>query len=72
MMKWEYRVLVVKSGWGAQLKQSHEEELNALGREGWELTGIAAEGAAMSMVFKRPISEGKPPRHRKEGEWPSW
>jgi hypothetical protein len=72
MTKWEYRVLVIKSGWDAQLKEKHEDEFNALGQEGWELTGIAAEGAAMSMVFKRPIAEGKPPRHRVEGGWSAW
>jgi hypothetical protein len=72
MTKWEYRVLVFKSGWGAQLKEKNEEDLNALGQEGWELVGMAAEGAAMSLVFKRAIGEHVPPRHRKEGEWPSW
>ena len=72
MTKWEYRVLVFKSGWGAQLKEAHEQDLNALGQEGWELVGMAAEGSAMSLVFKRPIGESKPPRHRVAGEWPSW
>ncbi|MDH7489382.1 MAG: DUF4177 domain-containing protein [Anaerolineae bacterium] len=71
MTKWEYRVLVIKIGWGAQLKEQHEETLNALGQEGWELTGMAAEGAAMSLVFKRPIGEERPSQ-RKERVWPSW
>jgi hypothetical protein len=72
MTKWEYRVLVFKSGWSAQLKEKHEEDLNTLGQEGWELVGMAAEGAAISLAFKRPIGERKPPRHRADGEWPSW
>lgn len=71
MTKWEYRVLVFKSGWGAQLKEKNEEDLNALGQEGWELVGMAAEGAAMSLVFKRAIDENVP-HHRREGEWRSW
>ncbi len=75
MIRWEYRVLVVKSAWGAQLKEQHEEMLNALGREGWELTGMAAESTAMSLVFKRPIGEERLSRRKerdKEREWPSW
>ncbi|MGB9593025.1 MAG: DUF4177 domain-containing protein [Anaerolineae bacterium] len=71
MTQWEYRVLVFKSGWGAQLKEQHEETLNALGQEGWELAGMAAEGAAMSLVFKRPIAEERLSR-RRERDWPSW
>ena len=72
MTKWEYRVVVFKSGWGAQLKEEHEEKLNALGQEGWELVGMAAEGAAMSLVFKRPIGEGDPSARRHPEGWPSW
>lgn len=71
MTRWEYRVLVIKSGWGAQLKAKHEEALNALGQEGWELAGMAAEGTAMSLVFKRPIADEKPARRQERG-WPSW
>ncbi len=71
MTQWEYRVLVIKSGWGARLKEEHEEVLNALGHEGWELAGMAAESTAMSMVFKRPVAEHKPSRRSEEG-WPSW
>ncbi len=71
MVKWEYRVLVIKSGWGARLKERHEEDLNALGQEGWELAGMAAEGAVMSMVFKRPIPQGRASRQR-GGDWPAW
>jgi len=71
MTKWEYRVVVFKSGWGAQLKEEHEEKLNALGQEGWELVGMAAEGAAMSLAFKRPIG-GDHAAHRQAEGWPSW
>ncbi|MBC7259311.1 MAG: DUF4177 domain-containing protein [Chloroflexi bacterium] len=71
MTKWEYRVLVFKSGWGARLKEEHEEVLNALGQEGWELAGRAAESTVMSLVFKRPVGKHKPSRHVEQG-WPSW
>lgn len=71
MTKWEYRVVTFKSGWGAQLKEEHEEKLNALGQEGWELVGMAAEGAAMSLAFKRPIGGATSSRKHAEG-WGSW
>jgi hypothetical protein len=70
MTQWEYRIVVYKSMFGARLKRQHEDELNALGREGWELVGMAAESSAMSMVFKRPVSE-KRGRRRTEG-WQGW
>jgi hypothetical protein len=41
---WEYRLV----------KSAGETELNALGRDGWELAGVA-EGDEPELIFKRPL-----------------
>ena len=44
MAKWEYRILEhkVKGGFAREMhtKEDYLPELNALGREGWELVGV--------------------------------
>jgi hypothetical protein len=48
VQKWEYKVV------GHTLA---EEELNRLGREGWELVVVAGAGSVnCTMFFKRPVS----------------
>jgi hypothetical protein len=39
MQRWEYRVVSFREG-------HYTESLNAYGREGWELVGVASEDAA--------------------------
>jgi hypothetical protein len=34
---------------------AHEKELNALGREGWELTAIGDTQNTLWFYFKRPV-----------------
>lgn len=47
---WEYRHL----SRGPKEDALSEEELNALGGEGWELVGVIATGTATHFYFKRP------------------
>ncbi len=45
---WQYKVI------SRDLPQAlNEEELNALGKEGWELTAVLSEGGARHFYFKR-------------------
>ncbi len=46
---WEYRV-VTKDATGPLLS---EEDLNAMGKSGWELVGVAALPGKVSFFFKR-------------------
>ena len=46
---WEYKQLTRKE------KAPAEEELNALGQDGWELTGILNESGQVHFYFKRSI-----------------
>ena len=48
--RWEYRVVVRKTDEKALLS---EEELNALGAEGWELAGTATLPRQVQFYFKR-------------------
>lgn len=48
--QWEYRVLLTKA---ADEPSLSEEELNALGREGWELVSVLPAQATVRFVFKR-------------------
>lgn len=47
--RWEYRVT-------AQSEMT-QEELNALGAEGWELVGVVALGEKTNFYFKRVRAE---------------
>ena len=53
-LKWEYK-LVVRNLESEQ--PLDENELNALGEEGWELTGIAQHPPVTHYYFKRPIEK---------------
>jgi hypothetical protein len=46
--RWEYRELVREAP-----DLLSEAELNALGAEGWELTGVAPAGRSVHFYFKR-------------------
>jgi hypothetical protein len=48
--RWEYKD-VVRDGTRGELPT--EADLNRLGEEGWELAGIAPEGARLHFYFKR-------------------
>lgn len=71
MEQWEYKIVAYTHWSGAKLKPEHEEELNALGEEGWELVGMSAVSTTMTLVFKRPIEAKRSTRRRRE-DWPSW
>jgi hypothetical protein len=47
---WDYHV-VVRAAAGESLT---EEELNKLGGEGWELTGVVTAADRVQFYFKRP------------------
>ena len=38
----------------AELATLNDSELNALGADGWELTGVVVEGATVHFFYKRP------------------
>jgi hypothetical protein len=48
--RWEYRELVRDAEASAL---PTEIDLNALGADGWELVGVAAQGAQVHFYFKR-------------------
>jgi hypothetical protein len=50
---WEYKQLVRNL---AKEDAPTEAELNALGKEGWELSGIFTDSPFLYMYFKRPGS----------------
>lgn len=50
--KWEYKQVVRNL---ENEKPLDETELNALGQEGWEMTGIAQQGALAYFYFKRLV-----------------
>jgi hypothetical protein len=47
---WEYRHIERKL---AEQEPLSEAELNALGDEGWKLTGVVSDGLAVHFYFKR-------------------
>lgn len=49
--RWEYRVLRRPLGQDDELS---EQELNALGAAGWELTGVVSQPESVRYFFKRP------------------
>lgn len=46
--RWEYREIVREAS-----ELPSEQELNALGEERWELTGVAPAGSRVHFYFKR-------------------
>ncbi len=49
MQKWEYKTLWLKL-WETK---GHEEQLNKLGNDGWELVNIAVHKSKYCAFFKR-------------------
>jgi hypothetical protein len=47
---WEYKQVTRRP---AHQELPSEAELNALGRDGWELTGVVSDGSAVHLYFKR-------------------
>lgn len=48
--RWEYKLLVRDV---AKAEEPSEDELNALGREGWELVGVLHAAPLVHFYFKR-------------------
>ena len=48
--RWEYKEIIRELGAEGLL---HEEELNALGAEHWELAGVASQAERVHFYFKR-------------------
>ena len=61
MTRWEYKIINLRSE-KYRLDPAFEPELNALGRDGWELVGLTSvnfkSGATdnLAMVFKRALA----------------
>jgi hypothetical protein len=53
-MKWEYKQIVRDLGHEQPLE---EAELNALGEEGWEMTGIVQQPPKTYYYFKRHVEK---------------
>jgi hypothetical protein len=53
-LKWEYKQMIQNPG---SEKPLDETELNALGEDGWELTGIVQQPPYTYFYFKRPIEK---------------
>ena len=53
-LKWEYKLVVQDLERQAPLD---EVELNALGKEGWEMTGIAQQPPNTYFYFKRQVEK---------------
>ena len=53
-LKWEYKQIVRNL---KKEKLVDEAELNALGAEGWEMTGIAQHPPTMYFYFKRMVEK---------------
>ena len=60
MARWEYKIINIRSE-NYRLDPASSPQLDALGREGWELVGLTSvnfkSGATdnIAMVFKRPM-----------------
>ena len=62
--EWEYKVVLV-SEWNNPVESNIDDELNKLGRGGWELCGIVPEyqvpfGDLPRFVLKRPKGVAPP------------
>ena len=57
MQTWEYKKLIMN------VHKDSEIELNALGKQGWELVSVAALSPLVQFAFlKRPSATGSGPR----------
>lgn len=60
MTRWEYKILNIRSE-GYRLDPATTDQLDNLGRQGWELVGLTSvnfkSGATdnIAMIFKRPV-----------------
>lgn len=53
-MRWEYKTLVIKKTWLGKINtEQYEAELNAVGRDGWELVNVTQDAVGVLAVFKR-------------------
>jgi len=53
-MRWEYKTLVVKKTWLGKIDTDmYDAELNAAGRDGWELVSVTQDAVGVIAVFKR-------------------
>jgi hypothetical protein len=48
--RWEYKVVTV----GERERPLSDQELNTLGKDGWELAGVVNAGSEVRFYFKRP------------------
>jgi hypothetical protein len=56
-MKWEYRVERINIG-GVTRLEKIQEQLNALGPEGWEaVAAVSIDGNTIGLILKRQISK---------------
>lgn len=53
-LKWEYKQIVRNL---ENEKPLEEAELNKLGEDGWEMTGVAQHSSMIYTYFKRPIEK---------------
>ena len=53
-LKWEYKQIVRNL---KKEKPLDEAELNALGAEGWEMSGVVQHPPSIYIYFKRPIEK---------------
>ena len=58
MTPWRYQLFVIdgsgRTEGGALTHQGLEDELNDLGRQGWELTAVTDTGDAKIFILKQP------------------
>ena len=53
-LKWEYKQVVRNL---ENEKSLEEAELNSLGEEGWEMSGVAQHGTSVYFYFKRQVEK---------------
>ena len=57
MKKWEYKKISANESGGLfQRRALSEEDLNALGREGWELVAVSGYESPDTYLFKRELA----------------
>ena len=58
MTHWEYYMVCGRFGVDSKPGKQFLADLNALGREGWEVVGIAGDIMKGAALMKRPVSDG--------------
>jgi hypothetical protein len=59
-MNWEHRVERINFG-GVSRFEKLQEQLNALGPEGWEaVAALSSDGNTIGLILKRQISDERP------------